>query len=194
MTIAGLFLTPGSGGSADHRTLLDLEAAAVDVGVAVRRYDFEYRRAGKKSPGGTADRLIPELTDAIGEFAAELGVETSAVVAGGRSMGGRVCSMSAADGLELGGLLLLSYPLHPPGKPDRLRVEHWPRIAAPVCFISSDNDPFGRPAEFDEHIGELPGPVTTTWLDGGAHDPKRADHRSEIVAASMEWLGASHLG
>lgn len=190
VTAAGLFLTPGSGGLADHRTLLDLDEAMTAAGVAVRRYDFEYRRQGKRSPG-RADRLIGELRDAVTAFADELGVSTSAIVAGGRSMGGRVASMAAAEGLDLAGLLLLSYPLHPPGKPDRLRVDHWPSIAAPCLFISSDSDPFGVPAEFDEHLSLLLGDSETLWLQGGAHDPKRVDHRAAIVASVAEWMGVA---
>ncbi len=188
VSAAGVFLTPGSGGLADHRTLIDLDEALGARGVAVRRYDFEYRRAGKKSPG-RADRLIGELAAAVHDFADELGVATDQIVAGGRSMGGRVASMAAAEGLDLAGLVLLSYPLHPPGKPDKLRVDHWPELTAPCLFVSGDNDQFGRPEEFDAHLGSLAGPATTLWLDGGAHDPKRADHRAAIVGAVSDWLG-----
>lgn len=185
-----VLLTPGSGGSADHQTLLDIEAIVVEqLGIDVVRYDFAYRRAGKKSPG-RADRLIGELTEAVAEQAQARGIGTGSVVVGGRSMGGRVCSMAAAQGLDVAGLLLLSYPLHPPGKPDSLRVDHWAQIAAPALFISGDNDPFGRPPEFEEHLPSLGGPHKAVWLDGGAHDPKRKDHRGQISQEVVAWLSS----
>ncbi len=193
--VAGVVLTPGSGGLADHPTLVAIEQRLVGHGISVLRYDFEYRRAGKRSPG-RADRLVGEMVEVIEGFATELGVDTTAIVAGGRSMGGRVCSMAAAGSLAdprapkvaIGGLVLLSYPLHPPGKPDRLRVDHWPNITVPTLFVSGNNDPFGLPATFDEHLGELNAPVSTVWLNGGAHDPKRQDHRLAIVDAVESWI------
>ena len=99
--------------------------------------------------------------------------------------------MAVAEGLDVHGLALLSYPLHPPGKPEKLRVEHWPQITAPCCFVSGDNDPFGRPDEFEAHLPELGGRAHTLWLDGGAHDPKKVAHRSKIVDEFDMWMFAS---
>jgi uncharacterized protein len=96
-----------------------------------------------------------------------------------------MCSIAVAEGLAAAGLVLLSYPLHPPGRPEKLRVEHFPQISVPVLFISGDKDPFGSPAEFAEHVGSIPGPVTQLWLPGG-HDPRNAD--PAIGAAIVDWL------
>jgi predicted alpha/beta-hydrolase family hydrolase len=187
-----LFLTPGSGGSADHVTLVQLESELTRRHqLPVVRYDFEYRRAGKKSPG-RADRLIGELCTAVMDAARSLGIGTEEMVIGGRSMGGRVCSMAVAGGLETAGLLLLSYPLHPPGKPEALRVDHWPSISVPSLFVSGENDQFGRPNEFDAHLGMLSGDVSTVWLPGGGHDPKTVAHRAAVVTATEVWLFGSH--
>ncbi|MET0965725.1 MAG: alpha/beta family hydrolase, partial [Nakamurella sp.] len=91
-----------------------------------------------------------------------------------------------AEGLPAAGLILLSYPLHPPGKPANLRVEHFPLLQVPVLMISGKNDPFGSPAEFAEHAAAIPGPVTTVWL-GGGHAPTGGD--GPITAAVLAWLG-----
>jgi len=82
-------------------------------------------------------------------------------------------------------LILLSYPLHPPGQPEKLRVEHLGSIKVPVLFVSGSNDPFGSPDEFAAHVGVIPGAVTQVWLPGG-HDPRNAD--GAIAAAVIDWL------
>ena len=102
-------------------------------------------------------------------------------------MGGRVCSMAVAEGLDVAGLVLLSYPLHPPGKPENLRVEHFDQIRVPCLFVSGDNDPFGTPDEFDSHLPTVGGPVTKLFLDGGRHDPKNKAQVQAIVDAVEAW-------
>jgi predicted alpha/beta-hydrolase family hydrolase len=106
-------------------------------------------------------------------------------VLGGRSYGGRMCSMAVAEGLPAAGLILLSYPLHPPGQPAKLRVEHLSRITVPVLFVSGVKDPFGSPEEFAAHVDGIQAPVTQVWLPGG-HDPRNAD--PAIGAAVVDWL------
>jgi len=94
------------------------------------------------------------------------------LVLGGRSMGGRICSMLAADETDpvpALGLALLGYPLHPPGKPDRLRVEHFPRLTMPVLFVSGTRDPFATPEELQHHAQAVKGPVTYSWIETGDH-------------------------
>ena len=118
------------------------------------RADFPYRRAGRKAP----DRA-PVLMASIRETLAELPADEPLVM-GGRSMGGRMCSMVAAgvDGLpppaNLRGLVLISYPLHPPGQPAKLRVDHLPAIRVPTLFISGTNDAFGKPDEITQLDGD----------------------------------------
>jgi len=101
-------------------------------------------------------------------------------------MGGRMCSMAVADGLPAAALVLLSYPLHPPGKPDQLRVDHLPALSQPCLFVSGTKDPFGTPAELEKHAAVITGPVTFVWVDGAGHDWKRRDDAvAEVVA---DWL------
>lgn len=181
----GLLLMPGAGGTSEHDTLKAIEAAVSPL--PTQRHDFAYRRAGKKAPP-RAPKLIAELNEDLPTIASELGTTAGAMVVGGRSMGGRICSMAAAEGLEVAGLILLSYPLHPPGKPETLRVEHFPDIHVPCLFISGDNDPFGAPAEFAAHLGAIAGPVTSTFLEGGRHDPKNKTQVAQIVETITRWL------
>jgi predicted alpha/beta-hydrolase family hydrolase len=178
-SVAGVFLCPGASGTADHPVFVALEEL---LAVPVRRYDFAHVRAGR---GGTprADRVVPEVVEAVCALAAELGVPTDRLVIGGRSYGGRVCSMAVAGGLAVAGLVLLSYPLHPPGRPEQLRTEHLPALAVPTLVVSGDRDPFGTPDELTRHFAVAPGPVTTTFVTGGTHDPRRAGREDEVVAA-----------
>lgn len=179
----GLFLTPGAGSGRDHPTLVALEQALAPTPVA--RVDFPYRREGRKAPD-RAPKLVAFVQEEAKLVAAEQGVAPDKTVFGGRSMGGRICSMAVAEGLPAAGLILISYPLHPPGKPEKLRTEHLPQLDLPCLFISGTRDPFGTPDEFDEALALVPGPVTTVWLEGGRHDLKGKD--DEIVSAVEEWL------
>jgi predicted alpha/beta-hydrolase family hydrolase len=178
-----LLLFPGAGSSREHSSLVALERALAPLPVA--RADFPYRREGRRAP----DRP-PKLMDCVRSEAAELVARTDTLprglVLGGRSMGGRICSMVVADGLPSAGLVLISYPLHPPGKPENLRIEHLPRLEVPCLFVSGTRDPFGAPDELESHTAAIPGPVTHVWIEGGRHELKGADQR--IVEAVQAWL------
>lgn len=175
-----LLLFPGAGGDRNHHTLTALEDDL--VGVSVTRRDFPYR-AKRKGPPDRPPKLIAAVR---AETAALRAQGAQGVILGGRSMGGRMCSMAVAEGLEAHGLVLLSYPLHPPGRPERLRVEHFDAINVPCLFISGTRDPFGTPAEMREATMAISGPVRIEWLEGQAHDPKGCD--DEIVAIVEDWL------
>jgi predicted alpha/beta-hydrolase family hydrolase len=107
-------------------------------------------------------------------------------VLGGRSMGGRICSMAVAEGLPAAGLVLIAYPLHPPGRPEKLRVEHLPQLDVPCLFVSGTRDAFGRPDELEAYTKAIPGPVTHVWIDKVGHELKNADAR--IAEVVREWL------
>ena len=179
----GLLLWHGAGGNRDHRHFLALEDA---LSMPVRRLNFAYRELGAKRPPPRGPVLVDELTQTVEAVAAELGTEPRRLLLGGRSMGGRMASMAVADGLPAAGLVLLSYPLHPPGKPERLRTDHFPRLRVPVLFVSGDRDPFGRPDEWPEHLATIAGSVTMVWLEGDAHDPKKNDQA--LVDAVHSWI------
>jgi hypothetical protein len=128
--------------------------------------------------------LIATVVEAARALADELGVAPSAIALGGRSMGGRMCSMAVADGLPAPALVLVSYPLHPPGRPERLRTEHFAEIAVPCLFVSGTKDAFGTPDELAAASVAIRGPVTHHWIENGDHGLRRKDAEvAEIVRA-----------
>lgn len=182
-TAGAMLLTPGAGSSASHSSLLAIEAALGPM--PVRRIDFPYRREGRKAPD-RAPKLIACVREEAAIFAATATVDPSRLVLGGRSMGGRMCSLAVAEGLPAAGLVLISYPLHPPGKPENLRTAHFPLLDLPCLFVSGERDAFGTRAEFDEHLGAIPGRVTQVWVPKAGHDLKGKD--AVIVEAVQQWL------
>ena len=180
-----LLLAPGAGSNRDHSSLLAIEARLAPIPVA--RMDFPYRKAGRKAP----DRP-PVLLEAVRAEAASLieRAKPSGLVLGGRSMGGRICSMAVADGLVPAvGLALISYPLHPPGKPEQLRTAHLPHLHVPCLFIHGTKDPFGTPDELTEATAAIPGRVEHCWIDGGRHDLAwKDDVIVETIAAFIATL------
>ena len=182
-----LLLTPGAGAGRDNRTLVAVERAVAPLPCA--RVDFPYRSAGRKTPD-KPEVAIAHLRAQAAALADRAAVPPASIVLGGRSFGGRMCSMAVAQGLPAAGLVLLSYPLHPPGRPDRLRVEHFPEIAVPVLFVCGERDPFGSPDEFAANVGAIPGAVTQVWVPGG-HDPKQDAAVGEAVT---HWLATLKAG
>ena len=173
----------GAGGDREHRHFLGIEAA---LDIPVRRLNFAFREKGPRQPPARAPRLVEELAECVPAVAADMGVDPKHLLLGGRSMGGRIASMAVAEGLPAAGLVLLSYPLHPPGKPETLRVEHFPELQVPCLFLSGDRDPFGKPPEWPTHLATIPGDVSMTWLEGDAHDPKKND--DVLVEAVATWI------
>jgi predicted alpha/beta-hydrolase family hydrolase len=183
----GLF--PGAGSSSDHPTLVALSDGLAPL--PVHCADFPYRKEGRRAPD-RAPKLIATVVDVAGTIAAEHGIDPGAIALGGRSMGGRMCSMAVAEGLPAAALVLLSYPLHPPGKPEKLRVDHFGALNLPCLFLAGTRDPFGTPEEIEREVAAIPGPVTLRWIDGGRHDVK--GHDDEIVEIVGEWLSALDRG
>jgi predicted alpha/beta-hydrolase family hydrolase len=105
----------------------------------------------------------------------------------GQSYGGRQATMLAAEQPGLvAALLLFSYPLHPPGKPERLRTEHFPRLSLPCVFVQGSSDPFGSPDELREAIAAIPGPTELIPVNGAGHDLKSGRFDlARIVAAAV---------
>lgn len=178
-----LLLFPGAGSAASHPSLVAIEQALAPL--PVTRADFPYRRAGRRAPD-RAPKLVASVVEEAGALVRAAGIAPERLALGGRSMGGRMCSIAVADGLPAAALVLIAYPLHPPWKPDKLRIEHFPRLAVPCLFISGTRDPFGSRDELEGHTAVIPGPVTHVWIDGGRHDLKRADE--EIAATVAGWL------
>ena len=177
-----LLLFPGAGSTSSNPSLVAIERAVAPL--ACRRADFPYRKAGRKAPDRT-----PVLLQAVRDEAGPL--LEAGLVLGGRSMGGRICSMVVGDvddPLPAAGLVLISYPLHPPGKPAALRVEHLPRLQVPCLFVHGTKDPFGSPAELEHWAATIPGTVTHRWIEGRGHDLKGVD--SLVAGIVAEWISA----
>lgn len=181
---AGLLLFPGAGTGCDHPSLVAIEQA---VPLPVVRADFPYRREGRRAPD-RAPKLIACVRDEAAALSASAGIDPAAVALGGRSMGGRMCSMAVAEGLPAAALVLIAYPLHPAGRPDRLRVDHFPAIDVPCLFVSGTRDAFGTPDELTSHTAAIPGPVTHVWVDGGRHELKNADE--QVAETVRDWLAS----
>jgi uncharacterized protein len=183
--VEGLVLTPGASAGRDQSSLVAIDDALTPDGVRVERIDFPYHVAGRRAP----DRppvLIATVVRAAETLAAALGVPGSEIALGGRSMGGRICSMAVAEGLPAAALVLISYPLHPPGKPDRPRTEHLVSLKVPCLFVSGTRDTFGTPDELEAATAMIPGPVTHVWIEGGNHGLKGKD--DQVAAAVRSWI------
>ena len=185
--VRGVVLTPGAGAGSDHAALVAIDRELAADGIAVDRVDFPYRLAGRRAPD-RPDVLIATVVDAARALADRLGAGPDRIALGGRSMGGRMCSMAVARGLPAAALILVSYPLHPPGRPDRLRTDHFPGIEVPCLFVSGTRDAFGSPDELEAATAAIPGRVTHVWLEGGDHGLRRKD--DETAAAVRDWVSA----
>ena len=126
------------------------------------------------------------MVNEAANFSAASGLAPERIVLGGRSMGGRMCSLAAAEGLACAGLVLVRYPLHPPGRPERLRSAHFPQVRAPCLFVSGTRDAFATPAELETEVAAIPAPVSLEWLEGGDHGLRRCD--AGVAAAVAAWL------
>ncbi|MBW3573877.1 MAG: dienelactone hydrolase [Actinobacteria bacterium] len=180
-----MLLTPGAGSDRSHPALVAIEAAAAPM--PVERVDFPYRREGRRAPD-RAPKLVAAVVEAATALAERIGAPPDALVLGGRSMGGRICSMAVAEGLPAAGLVLIGYPLHPPGRPDRLRTAHLPALATPCLFVSGTRDPFATPGELEEATASVPGPVTHVWVEGGGHTLKGSDR--QVASTVVTWVRA----
>jgi predicted alpha/beta-hydrolase family hydrolase len=185
-----VLLFPGAGSSSENPSLRAIEDALAPI--PVQRSDFPYRKAGRRAPDKPAV-LLEAVRAEHAALAARTGVAPTRIVLGGRSMGGRMCSMAVAgdeehDPIPAAGLVLISYPLHPPGRPDQLRIAHLPSLAVPCLFVHGTKDPFATADELRAHTAVIKGPVTHEWIDGGRHDLKGADRRIATIVA--EWVRA----
>ena len=189
VTDRGIVLTHGAGGDCRSPLLVALATAFCGAGFLVLRCDLPFRQRrpkGPPSPGGAAaDR--EGLRRAV---AALRGLGPVRIVLGGQSYGGRQAAMLAAEAPDIAdALLLTSYPLHPPGKPDRPRTEHFPRLRAPCVFVQGTADPFGSPDELRAAIATISASTQLIPVAGAGHDLRRgAFDLSPVVAAIKKRL------
>ncbi|KRE27737.1 alpha/beta hydrolase [Mycobacterium sp. Soil538] len=182
-------LTHGAGGSRDAPMLVALCDEWARRGWLAVRYNLPYRRRRPKGPpSGSSAADLAGILEAV---AAVRSLTDGPVVAGGHSYGGRLTSMAVADhGLRPDVLTLFSYPLHPPGKPERARTEHLPRITVPTVFTHGTADPFGTLDELRPAVALIDAPTVIVEVTGARHDlrSKRLDVPALAVEAALKML------
>jgi len=166
---ASLVLTHGAGSNCEAPLLIALAEAFAGRGIATLRCDLPYRQSRRYGPPrGTGAEDQAGLRRAV-EFMR--GLSSGTVFLGGQSYGGRQATMLAASETNLAdGLLILSYPLHPPGKPTQLRITHLSQIRTPLLFVSGAQDPFGSPEEMRAAVGRIPARVSFISIESVGHD------------------------
>jgi predicted alpha/beta-hydrolase family hydrolase len=180
---SGLVLTHGAGGNCESALLVAVAKAFAEAGISVLRIDLPFRqkkRFGPPSPA-TASHDREGLREAVSELRSRL---SGPVFLGGQSYGGRQATILASETTSLvEGLVLLSYPLHAPGKPNDLRTSHFPSLSAPALFAQGTKDPFGSLEEMRKALELIPAPTKLVPIEGAGHDLKRGDFpiRSLIV-------------
>jgi len=191
-SIASLALFHGAGAGMDHPFMAGFARAIAEEGVASLRCNFPYIEAGRRSP----DRqpVAVDTVRAAFEVATTRAAHGEPVWVGGKSFGGRMASVAVAEGLPAAGLVFLGYPLHPPGRPERVRDEHLYGIEVPMLFLQGTKDPFASKAVLDPVLARLPG-ATLHAVQGGGHSlgRSRGDDARE-VAASFAPLVAAFIG
>ena len=173
-----VLVAPGASATRDHSSLVAIETALAPAGVTVERIDLSSRKAAAK--------VLETVRDEAAALAARTDLDPGRIVLGGRSFGGRMCSMAVADGLPALGLALVSYPLHPPGRPEKARTDHFPQLSVPCLFVSGTSDAFGSVAELEAATAAIPGPVTHVWIDGGAHGLRGRD--KQVAEVVRDWV------
>jgi hypothetical protein len=166
------------------RGMTALAEALGAAGLEVVRFNFPYRERGSKLPDP-----MPVLKESIAAAVARARNNKQKLIIGGRSMGGRAASMLAADGFECDGLLLLAYPLHPAGKPEKLRAAHLAQIRVPVLCFNGTRDELCRRDLMEKALENLSWQMH--WLEGATHTFRRRD-LTEVAEVSRDWL--SRLG
>ena len=160
-----LVLAHGAGSNRNAKLLVAVAEALCARGVTVLRIDLPFRQARPNGPPFPAQAAADR--EGIRAAAAKL---PGPVWIGGHSYGGRQASMLAAEDPRVAaGLLLLSYPLHPPGKPEKARVEHLPRLAVPALWVSGERDEFGSPEELRAALARTPGRRELLLLEKRGH-------------------------
>ncbi|MDF3337585.1 alpha/beta hydrolase [Mycolicibacterium septicum] len=178
-------LTHGAGGNRDSAMLVKLCDEWASRSWLAIRYNLPYRRRRPKGPpSGSAAGDQEGIAEAI---ALARTLADGPVIAGGHSYGGRMTSMVAADEAGPDVLTLFSYPLHPPGKPERARTEHLSRITVPTVFTHGTSDPFGTIEELTAAAALVSGPTELVVIEGARHDlgSKRLDVPALAVDAAL---------
>ncbi len=190
-----VILAHGAGNDMNAPFLSAVHAGLAAHGYLSVKFNFPYMEHGGRVPD-RAPVLEACYARVIETVRADPRIAAQRLVIGGKSLGGRMASHLAAKGEDVAGLIFLGYPLHPPGKPERLRVAHLDKIRAPMLFFAGTRDPLCSLELLRDTIRQLPARVTLHVIEGGDHSfavPKRLGRDApsvweEIIAASADWL------
>ena len=183
----------GAGGNMNDRGIVATSKALRNAGFGVVRFNFLYKEKGSGRPD-PMPRLKECITAVVEHTRKELNPDI--LIIGGRSMGGRAASMLAADGFSSNGLLLLAYPLHPAGQPEKLRDAHLPAIRIPVLCINGTRDALCEKSLMDRALTTVQTDWTMHWVEGADHSfhvlkssgRNDADVMQEIAQSASDWL------
>ena len=183
----------GAGGSMNDRAMLATAAAFARHGIGVVRFNFLYAERGSRRPDPMP--VLMETTAAVVAHVRQA-LSPERFVIGGRSMGGRAASMMAAEGFAADGLLLLAYPLHPAGAPEKLRDAHLPNIRIPVLAFSGPRDPLCTRVLMERALEGVTAPWDMRWVEGADHSfhvlkssgTTDAAVMDDVAATSAAWL------
>ncbi|RVU39730.1 alpha/beta hydrolase [Hwanghaeella grinnelliae] len=169
-----LILAHGAGAPMDSPFMNAVADGVATAAIRCVRFEFPYmagrRHGGKKRPPDRQPVLLDHFQKVIQQIS-ETAPKGASIYIGGKSMGGRMATLLAAQAVEkplFQAVLCLGYPFHPPGKPEKTRTDHFPEISCPVLVCQGDRDPFGTRAEIENYA--LPSHVQFCWLPDGNHD------------------------
>ena len=188
---AGVTLILGHGAGADQTSgfMVAFANALAERGIDIVTFNFLYAELRHRIPDPNA-RLENCWRAVIEIVRSRITSHAGSLAIGGKSMGGRIASQVAAgEGRGLAGLVFLGYPLHPPGRPDRLRAAHLGDVKAPMLFVQGTRDPFGTPAELQPIISQLDPAAELFVVEGGDHSfkvPKSAGFRQQDVHRAIQ--------
>ena len=191
----GLILTHGAGSNCNARLLVALGEAFAGHGYTVLRCDLPFRQDRRTGPPfpGNAERDRAGLRNAVAVLRKSV---SGRIFLGGHSYGGRQATMLCAAEPDLvSGLLLLSYPLHPPRKPEQLRIQHLPKLHMPSLFVEGTRDPFGSVEEIERALKSIPAKTELMKVEGAGHDlgfkgkTRPGELPARVVASFVEMFG-----
>jgi predicted alpha/beta-hydrolase family hydrolase len=184
-----LVLAPGAGAPQAHPWMVKMAQALAALALDVVTFDFLYAAARRRAPDKN-DVLEATWRAAVDAVRARTDVAQGRLFIGGKSMGGRIATQVAAHpDVDVAGVVLLGYPLHPPGKPQQLRTAHLPKVRAPMLFVQGSRDAFGTPAELAPHIEPLreAQPATRLFVvEGGDHSLARPKSSGESLDSTLQ--------
>ncbi len=187
-----LVLAHGAGAGQRHPFMVATAHGLAARGISIVTFDFRYMQQGRRIPDRAPmlEERFREVIEATRQWS------SGALFVGGKSMGGRIATHLGATPLEgLSGVVVFGYPLHPPGKPEQLRVAHLPSLDVPMLIVQGEHDAFGTPNELAPALQMVPTPVDVHVVEGGDHSLKvrgrsREDVSKEVLDVVAQWMAS----